>query len=103
MKTLHTLDDGTRLLLVTAAEWDGMATAVELAYEDEESIPPAFRLLAASLFRAFHKGLTPPQLQIVKDTNAAIDAIATPTARHVVTDSCPGDPDGQHHVGCGCE
>lgn len=70
MNTLHTLPDGTRLVLIPAPEWDGLTSAVEIAFQDEESVPEEMREVGGILWQAFHGGHTPAQQRIIDDTNA---------------------------------
>lgn len=57
MKTLHMLTDGTRLVLISREEWDGLATATEIAFEEEECVPEPLREVAASLWHTFHRAI----------------------------------------------
>lgn len=54
MKTLHTLTDGTRLVLISRDEWDGLATATDIAYEDESCVPEPLQEIGRSLWNTFH-------------------------------------------------
>lgn len=65
MKTLHTTANGDRILLVTAEEWDGLSTAVDMTYQDEESVPEPLRPIAESLYRDFFRA--PPLVEPVND------------------------------------
>jgi len=50
MKTLQALNDGSRVIHFTAREMDALAAAVELAYQDGESVPEEYRDLGTSLY-----------------------------------------------------
>lgn len=55
MKTYETLPDGSRLVRVTREEWDGLATATDLAYQDPDAVPVELRPVGESLYRDFHE------------------------------------------------
>lgn len=54
MKTIGTFGNGDRLVQLSAEEWDGLGTATEIAFQEEDPIPEALRPIAARLFAAFH-------------------------------------------------
>jgi hypothetical protein len=54
MKTLDTLDNGDRIVRIARADWDGLASATEIAYQDPDAVPPELRATGERLWRAFH-------------------------------------------------
>jgi len=54
MKLQDVLADGTRVVAISPLEWDALATATEIAFEDEDPIPTGMRAVAASLYAEFH-------------------------------------------------
>lgn len=55
MKTLDLLENGDRIVRLTAKDWDGIATATEIAFQEEEPIPEAMRATAAHLYETLHQ------------------------------------------------
>jgi hypothetical protein len=54
MKTLLQIDNGDRLVLLTRDEFDGLATATDIAYQDPDCVPEPLREIGDALWRAFH-------------------------------------------------
>lgn len=55
MKTYETQPDGSRLVRITRNEWEGLAAATDLAYQDPDAVPAEFRPVGETLYRDFHE------------------------------------------------
>lgn len=62
MKTIQTNPDGSKLLLVTAAELRGLEAAVTIAYEDEEAVPEDFQEVGRSLWNDLVRSSPVPEV-----------------------------------------